>query len=169
MLVRSCWHKKSWSYFDNFNEVFNACFVCLFCLVNYKKKKKKKSYEFTLYHKPHLKFRKSFSIGGDPPLSPTQHQHQHKNPGGPDQRHIIKINRASSASVEKFEEVCLFYVIPECFPGQNQIEILLNYALISINKTLSQTPYADYIQILQFSSETEFTPLILAPTGMATR
>ena len=50
MLVRSCWHKKSWSYFDNFNEVFNACFVCLFCLVNYTKKKKK-SYEFTLYHK----------------------------------------------------------------------------------------------------------------------
>ena len=40
MLIRSCWHKKSWSYFDNFNEVFNACFVCLFCLVNYKKKKK---------------------------------------------------------------------------------------------------------------------------------
>ena len=59
----------------------------------------------------------------------------------------------------------LFYVIPECFPGQNQIEILLNYALISINKTLSQTSYADYIQILQISSETEF----LAPTGMATR
>ena len=31
-------------YFDNFNEVFNVCFVCLFCLVNYKKKitKKKK-------------------------------------------------------------------------------------------------------------------------------
>ena len=84
-------------------------------------------------------------------------------------RHIIKINRASSASEEKFEEVCLFYVLPECFPGQNQIEILLNYALISINKTLSQTQYADYIQILQFSSETEFTPLIIAPTGMATR
>ena len=73
-------------------------------------------------------------------MSPTQHQHQHKNPGGPGQRHMIKINRASSASEEKFEEVCLFYVIPECFPGQNQIEILLNYALISINKTLSQTP-----------------------------
>ena len=68
-----------------------------------------------------------------------------------------------------FEEVCLFYVIPECFRGRNQIEILLNYALISINKILSQTPYADYIQILQFSSETEFTPLILAPAGMATR
>ena len=50
MLVRSCWHKKSWSYFDNSNEVFNVCFVCLFCLVNYKKKKKE-SYEFTLYHK----------------------------------------------------------------------------------------------------------------------
>ena len=48
MLVRSCWHKKSWSYFDNFNEVFNACFVCLFCIVNYKRKN---SYEFTLYYK----------------------------------------------------------------------------------------------------------------------
>ena len=71
-------------------------------------------------------------------------------------------------SEEKFE-VCLFYVLPESFPGQNQIEILLNYALISINKTLSQALYADYIQILQFSSETEFTPLILAPTSMATR
>ena len=44
--------------------------------------------------------------------SPTQ------NPGGPDQRHIIKINRASSASEERFEEVCLFYVIPECFHGK---------------------------------------------------
>ena len=39
MLVRSCWYKKSWSYFDNFNEFFNACFVCLFCLVKYKRKK----------------------------------------------------------------------------------------------------------------------------------
>ena len=68
-------------------------------------------------------------------------------------------------SEEKFEEVYLFYVIPECFPGQNQIEILLNYALVLINKILSQTPYTDYIQILQFSSETEFTTLILAPTG----
>ena len=46
MLVRSCWHKKRWSYFDNFNEVFNACFVCLFYLVNYKRKI---SYQFTLY------------------------------------------------------------------------------------------------------------------------
>ena len=54
MLIRSCWHKKSWSYFDNFNGVFNACFVCLFCLVNCKRKN---SYEFTLYYK------------GDPPSS----------------------------------------------------------------------------------------------------
>ena len=54
----------------------------------------------------HLKFRKSFSIGDFAPLSPTQNQHQHKNPGVPDQRHIIKINRASSASEERFEEVC---------------------------------------------------------------
>ena len=49
------------------------------------------------------------------------------------------------------------------------MEILLNYARISINKTLSQALNADYIQMLQFSPETEFTPLILAPTGMATR
>ena len=45
----------------------------------------------------------------------------------------------------------------------------LYFVDISINETLSQTSYADYIQILQFSSETEFTPLILAPAGMATR
>ena len=90
MLVRSCWHKKSWSYFDNFNEVFNACFVCVFCLVNYKKKKKKKKKAMNSHYtirratlQPHLKFRKSFSIGGYPPLSPTQYQHQHKNPVGP--------------------------------------------------------------------------------------
>ena len=94
--------------------------------------------------------------------TPTQ------EPGGPDQRHIIKINRASSASEEKIEEVCLFYVLPESFQGQNQIEILLNYAHISINKTLSQAPGAEYIQNLQFSPETEFTSLILAPTGMGT-
>ena len=151
------------------------CLRVLSCeLQEKKKKKKKKSYEFTLYHKEShpptasqiqkIIFHRRLSSPQSHSIStPTQ------EPGGPDQRHIIKINRAGSASEEKFEEVCLFYVIPACFPGQNQIEILLNYALISINKTLSQTPYADYIQILQFSSETEFTPPILAPAGMATR
>ena len=155
MLVRSCWHKKSWSYFDNFNEVFNACFVCLFCLVNYKslvnykkkkkKKKKKKAmnshYTIKESHPPtasqiqKIIFHRRLS-------SPESHSTSTptREPSGPDQRHIIKLNRAGSASEEGFEEVCLFYVIPECFPGQNQIEILLNYALISINKTLSQTP-----------------------------
>ena len=48
MLVRSCWHKKSWSYFDSFNEVFNACFVCLFCLVNYKRKKTAMNSHYTI-------------------------------------------------------------------------------------------------------------------------
>ena len=177
MLVRSCSHKKSWSYFDNFNEVFNVCFVCLFCLVNYKKKKKRTAmnshYTIKESHPPTASqiqkiifHRRLSSLESHSTSTPTQEPrwarsktyHQDK-----------PINRASSASEEKFEEVCLFYVIPECFPGQNQIEILLNYALISINKTLSQTPYADYIQILQFSSETELTPLILAPAGMTTR
>ena len=47
-----------------------------------------------------------FHRRGFAPLNPTQHQHQHKNSGGPDQSHIIKINRATSASEEKFAEVC---------------------------------------------------------------
>ena len=65
------------------------------------------------------------------------------------------------------------------FLDKTKSRLLLNYARISINKTLSQAPnaegvrtypsWANYIQILQFSPETEFTPLILAPTGMATR
>ena len=60
MLVRSCWHKKSWSYFDNFNEVFNACFVfACFVLwitsvlwITKKKKKKKKAMNshYTIIH-----------------------------------------------------------------------------------------------------------------------
>ena len=107
MLVRSYWHKKSWSYFDNFNEVFNACFVCFFVLWITREKTAMNSYTIKESHPPaasqiqkivfHRRFRSPESHSTS---TPTQ------EPGVPDQRHIFKINRASSASEEKIEEVC---------------------------------------------------------------
>ena len=86
--------------------LIHVLFACLSCELQEKKTAVNSHYTIKESHPPAAsQIQKSFSIGGVAPLSPTQHQHQHKNPGGPDQRHIIKINRASSASEEKFEEV----------------------------------------------------------------
>ena len=85
MLVHSCLHTKSWSCFDNFRESPSNG------ISNSENR---------------------FSSAVSLPCIPLN---INTNTVGPSQRHIIKINRASTASEETFEEVYYFFYFLSLF------------------------------------------------------